>query len=54
MTKHFPHCSMARIIVNSDTGDMTILRNCGAGDYAGVVQIYNDYVLHSHATFDLH
>ena len=33
---------------------MTIVRNCGAGDYAKVLEIYNHYVEHSHATFDLH
>jgi len=36
------------------TATMTIIRNCGAGDYAKVLEIYNHYVEHSHTTFDLH
>lgn len=32
---------------------MIEIRNCGPGDYAGVVGIYNHYVEHSHATFDV-
>lgn len=31
---------------------MIEIRNCGPGDYAGVVGIYNHYVEHSHVTFD--
>jgi len=29
------------------------IRNCGPGDYDAVVRIYNDYIEHSSATFDL-
>ena len=29
------------------------IRNCGPGDYDDVVRIYNHYIEHSHATFDL-
>jgi phosphinothricin acetyltransferase len=30
-----------------------LVRHCGPGDYAGVVQIYNHYIEHSSATFDV-
>lgn len=29
------------------------IRHCQPGDYDAVVQIYNHYVVHSHATFDV-
>jgi phosphinothricin acetyltransferase len=30
-----------------------LVRHCGPGDYDGVVQIYNHYIAHSPATFDI-
>jgi len=30
-----------------------LVRHCGPGDYGSVVQIYNHYIEHSHATFDV-
>jgi phosphinothricin acetyltransferase len=30
-----------------------LVRHCGPGDYAGVVKIYNHYIEHSCATFDV-